>query len=141
MIEIRQPFPGVYSAGQPTREALAGLARAGVRTVINLRAPGEAAGFDEPGEAARLGLRYVSLPVGGAQDLTPDIVARFSSELAAARAGGGVLVHCGSANRAGALIALEQAARGVPREDAIACGCRAGLAGLRPAVEELLAVR
>ena len=141
MNDIRRPVPDLYTAGQPSPEALAALAAAGVRTVINLRSPGEAIGFDEAREVDRLGMRYVPLPVAGGEDLTPGTVERFSRELAAARALGPVLVHCGSANRAGALIALDQAAQGVSPEEAIACGRRAGLAGLQPAVERVLAAR
>lgn len=139
MSGIRRPAPDVYTGGQPTPDALAALAAAGVRTVINLRLPGEAVGFDEAGEVERLGLRYVSLPVSGAEDLTPETVERFSRELESARAQGPVLVHCGSANRVGALIALDRARQGAPPEEAIAWGCRAGLTGLQPAVEQILA--
>ena len=58
-----------YASGQPTPAHLAELAREGVRTVINLRAPGEPLEYDEPAAAAQLGLRYVALPIAGANDL------------------------------------------------------------------------
>lgn len=140
MTDIHQPAPDLYAAGQPEPDELASFAGRGVRTVINLRTPGEALPFDEAQEVERLGLRYVCIPVAGAQDLAPETIRRFSDELAEARRQGAVLVHCGSANRVGALLALDQGVtQGASREDALAFGRRAGLAGLAPAVEELLA--
>lgn len=139
MTEIRNPAPDLYTAGQPSPEQLAELARQGVRTVVNLRAPTEPVAYDESAIAHDLGLRYVSLPVSGPQDLTPQLVARFSEELDAARGHGAVLVHCASANRVGAVLALDEAwVRGAERDHAIALGRRAGLTTLEPAVESLI---
>lgn len=126
---------GQYAAGQPTPDDLARLARDGVRTVINLRAPGEAVEFDEAAEAARLGLRYVALPIAGPADLDRERVARFGRALDDARRAGGVLVHCATSNRVGALVALDAALnRGSALDAALACGRAAGLASLEPAV-------
>lgn len=139
MTDIYQPAPDLYTAGQPAPDELALLVGRGVRTVINLRAPTEAIPFNEAHEAERLGLRYVNIPVTGAQDLTPETIRRFSDELAVARGQGAVLVHCGTANRVGALLALDQGmTQRVSREDALAFGRRAGLSGLEPAVDDLL---
>lgn len=139
-MNLSQPFaPGLYASGQPSPEDLAGLEARGVRTVINLRAPGEPVGYDEAREAERLGLRYVSIPVAGPGDLTPETTTRFSEVLEEAGRHGAVLVHCASANRVGALIALEQGLnRGSPREDALSLGRAAGLTTLEPLVESLL---
>ncbi|MDQ3205865.1 MAG: protein tyrosine phosphatase family protein [Pseudomonadota bacterium] len=140
MTAILQPLPDVYSAGQPSAEQLGTLACDGVRTVINLRAPGEPAAFDEALEAGRLGLRYVAIPVAGADDITPATVKRFSRELAQARDAGDVLVHCGSANRAGALLALDRGfTGGLPPGEALSIGRAAGMTTLEPRVSELLA--
>ena len=131
--------PGLYASGQPSPDDLARLAQEGVRTVINLRAPAELVEYDEAREAARLGLRYVAIPVSGAQDVTPETTARFSRELEQARREGGVLVHCASANRVGALVALEHALhRGMLSADALALGRKAGLTSLEPHVADLL---
>lgn len=131
--------PGLYSGGQPTPQDLADLAAAGVRTVINLRAPAEVVGFDEEREAARLGLRYVSIPVAGPQDLTPETTARFSRVFEQAQREGATLLHCASGNRAGALVALD---RGLTHSDsrleALALGRAAGLGSLEPLVADLL---
>lgn len=140
MTEIRHPRPDLFAAGQPTAEELAGLAAQGVRSVINLRAPDEEMAFDEQAEVERLGLHYACIPVCGPQDLTQENVRRFSEELDAARGRGPVLVHCGTANRVGAMLALDAGFnRGTPPESALALGREAGLASLEPEVERLLA--
>lgn len=139
MTEILRPVTDVYAAGQPSPGELDALARDGVRTVINLRSPDEAIDFDEAREVERLGLRYVCLPVDGPQDVTPETVRQFSRELERARADGPVLVHCGSANRVGALLALDLGfTRGVPPDEALSFGRAAGLKALEPLVASLL---
>lgn len=67
------PVPGVLTAGQPTAAQLEELARAGVQVVVDLRGPGEDRGFDEPATAARLQLRYRSIPVTGPALATRDL--------------------------------------------------------------------
>ena len=140
MITIRNVAPGLHASGQPTPGDLAALAARGVRTVINLRTADEPVGYDEPGEADRLGLRYLVIPIAGPQDITPEAVARFSRELETAARHGGTLVHCASSNRVGALIALDRChAHGASREEALACGRAAGLTTLEPFIDNLLA--
>ena len=137
---LPHPFaPGLYASGQPSPETLAALAAAGVRTVINLRAPDEAIGFDEAQAVRGLGMRYVAFPVAGPQDVTPDAAARFARELDRARIDGPALVHCASANRVGALVALERGlVRRQPRSEALRVGRAAGLSTLEPHVTQLL---
>lgn len=140
MTTIRPFAKDRYSSGQPSPEQLAQLADDGVRTVINLRAPNEPGQYDERAAAERLGLHYVAIPVAGVQDLTRETVQRFSDELAHAEGRGPVLIHCASANRVGALVALEQGwHHGAPATDALEMGRAAGLASLEPAVASLLA--
>lgn len=140
MTHILTVFDDVYSAGQPTEAELAALVHKGVHTIINLRHPSEASQFDEAAVVTAMGMHYVGIPVTGAQDLTPETITRFSRELEDARSRGPVLVHCGSANRVGAVIALEQAwVQGQNPDNALAAGRAAGLAGLEPAVIERLA--
>lgn len=131
---------GRYSGGQPSREELAQLARAGVRTVINLRAATERPEYDEQAEAERLGMRYASLPIAGADDLDRERVARFGRMLDEAGRAGDVLIHCASGNRVGAMVALDRALnRGEPAAAALARGRTAGLAALEPAVADVIA--
>lgn len=142
MTEIRPFAPDLYSSGQPSPEQLEHLARDGVRTVINLRAPNEPDQYDERAEAERHGMRYLSLPVAGAKDLTSETVQQFSDELERARQNGPVLIHCASANRVGALVALEQGwHQGAESSSALELGRAAGLTGLEPVVSDLLAHR
>jgi uncharacterized protein (TIGR01244 family) len=129
---------GHYAGGQPSAEQLADLARDGVRTVINLRGPQERADYDEASEASRLGLRYVSLPITGATDLDRPRVREFGRVLDDARREGGVLIHCASANRVGAMVALDEALnRERPLGEALERGRAAGLSALEPAVVAL----
>ncbi|MBO9716215.1 MAG: tyrosine-protein phosphatase [Pseudoxanthomonas sp.] len=129
--KFAQPYDGVYAGGQPDARDLAQLHAQGVRTLIDLRATSEDHGFDEAAEAARLGMAYVSLPIG-----KDDISAGNADALQALlrQYGEGTLVHCASGNRVGALIALGAARTGASREDALALGRLAGLKSLEPVV-------
>lgn len=140
-MHIPKPFAdALYASGQPAPDDLAQLVAAGVQTVINLRAASEPAEYDEAREVERLGLRYVTIPVAGALDLTSDTVARFSQELEQARIHGGVLLHCASGNRVGAMIALDAGlTRREPAEQALSLGRAAGLTSLEAVVARLLA--
>lgn len=134
--EFTQPRPGLHTGGQPTAEDLKRLKDEGVRTVIDLRGPQEARGYDEAGEAKALGLAYVALPISGKDDINAEN-ARALHALLQDREGG-VLLHCASGNRVGALLALDAAAQGASREDALELGRQAGLKSLEPVVVEQL---
>ncbi|MBI4915293.1 MAG: protein tyrosine phosphatase family protein [Acidobacteria bacterium] len=94
----------VFIAGQPTEAALERLKGLGVTAVVNLRTPKEMADraqvpYDEAAAAARLGLEYVHIPLGGADfPYTPEAVDRFAAVLVAHP--GPVLLHCTVAWRA-----------------------------------------
>jgi uncharacterized protein (TIGR01244 family) len=92
----------LYISGQPTADALRQLRERGVTTVVNLRTPEEMAaiGFDEAAEVAKLGMKYVYLPVRGTPEFpyAPATVDQFSRALKEAT--GGVLLHCTVAWRA-----------------------------------------
>jgi uncharacterized protein (TIGR01244 family) len=94
----------VFIAGQPTEAALEKLKALGVTAVVNLRTPKEMADraqvpYDEAAAAARLGLEYVHVPLGGADfPYTPEAVDRFAAVLVAHP--GPVLLHCTVAWRA-----------------------------------------
>jgi uncharacterized protein (TIGR01244 family) len=134
--DFTQPQPGLHTGGQPSQDDLARLKSEGVRTVIDLRGTQEDRGYDEAAEARRLGLTYIALPIAGKDDVTP-ANAKALGELLRAQ-DGDVLLHCASGNRVGALLALDAAARGVPREEALELGRKAGLKSLEPVVEEQL---
>jgi uncharacterized protein (TIGR01244 family) len=133
----QQPLPGLYTSGQPAASDWQAFKALGVRTVIDLRAPGERTDRDEAAEVQAAGLRYVQIPVKGEAGLTDENVRRLHQALAPSHAG--VLVHCASGNRAGALLALEQAQQdGLPAAQALALGKAAGLTHLEPAVRKAL---
>lgn len=133
----RQPFPGVLTGGQPSPQQLEEAARLGYRVVIDLREPDER-DWDEAAEVTAHGMRYVSIPVGGAHDVTVDKARELAAALGAAT-GQPVIVHCGSGNRVGALFALKaRFLDGETAEKAIEIGRAAGLAGLEAHVRLLL---
>ena len=130
-----EPFPGLITGGQPTLEQLDAASAQGVKTVINLRMPGES----EIGQAdveAR-GMAYVAVPIGS-DGLTRENSAAFAEAIEAAERP--AIVHCGSGNRVGALFALRAFYDdGAEAEAALAVGRKAGLTRLEGAVQEHLA--
>ena len=138
--EIRNratPLENVTSAGQPDQSAWKGLAESGYTTVIDLRRPEEDRGFDERSSVEDSGMSYISLPVDGANGVTFENAELLDGLLA--EIDGPVLIHCGSSNRVGALLALRESLNGVDDEAAIALGREAGLRGLEATVLERLA--
>ncbi len=133
------PWEQILVGGQPTQDQLAEVAAAGFGTVINLRAPGELTEWDEQAEVVSLGMRYVSLPIAGKDDLTADTARQFAQHLKEA-GDQPVLVHCASSNRVGALFALKAFfLDGETQQEALAIGERSGLRSLAPMVEGVLA--
>ena len=131
----------VYTGGQPSESEFKGLAAAGFQRVIDLRPATEERGFDEAAEAARQKLDYVRLPIAGEADLTLAHVKQLDS-LLAEPADRMTLVHCGSSNRVGALLALRAAwLKGATLDTALAAGRSAGLTGLESAVRRAIANR
>jgi uncharacterized protein (TIGR01244 family) len=122
----------VLSGGKPSDANLETAAARGYRTVVSLLPDADA----EREKVEALGMRFVSIPVAGADDLTQD----KARELDAALSGPGAtpaIVHCGSGNRAGALLALRAFyVDGMGAEEAIDLGKRAGLRSLEGAVRE-----
>lgn len=96
------PLDGLVTAGQPDAAQLARLADAGFRSVVDLRAPREARGFDEAEAVRRAGLAYHNVPV--VQGMVTD--ATFAAVRALLRDPDQrpMLLHCGSANRVGAAL-------------------------------------
>ncbi len=94
----------VFIAGQPSEEALAKMKELGVTAVVNLRTQREMddrerVPFDEAATAAKLGLEYLHLPIGGDdQPWRPEVIDGLADVLA--RHKGPVLLHCTVAWRA-----------------------------------------
>lgn len=134
----RQPLDGVVSGGQPTAEQLAQAAAAGFKTVINLRMPGERGTDDEAAQVAGFGMEYVALPIPGADGITEKNARELVRLLEVSERP--VLLHCGSGNRIGALLALSSYyVDGRSPEEAIQYGLDSGMTRLEPVVREHLA--
>lgn len=135
----REALEGVRTGGQADAAALEQAAERGYTTVISLRTEGEK-GYDEAREAEtvqQLGMQFVSIPVAGAEGVTEENARALSEALAEAE--GPVVLHCGSGNRAGALLALRayfEKGKGV--EEAMGLGRGAGLTSLEPTVRQVL---
>ena len=134
---FKQPRPQLITGGQPEADAWKAIAEAGVKIVVNLRPDAELAGRNEANEVADANLTYVNLPIDGPASLNKQQASELWQVMKNAE--GAVLVHCGTGNRCGALLALTDAwIRQHDVEDAIAFGKQAGMTGLEPVVRDLL---
>lgn len=133
-----RPEEGLLIAGQPTAKQLKTAAKAGYRTVIDLRPLAEDHGFDEEKAARKAKLEYTNIAV------TPDTldaptIKYFLTVLSNAERP--ALIHCSSGNRAAGLyyawLVLEN---GVPEDQAMAQAQAAGLSSpdLGERVQELV---
>jgi len=129
------PVDGLTSAGQPDEAALGIFAEQGYTTVIDLRTEGEDRGMDEAKVVEGLGMEYISLPIGR-DDINFDNAR--SLDLLIAETDGPVLVHCGSANRVGALLALSKSLGGADDETALEYGRKGGMTRLESTVIKAL---
>jgi uncharacterized protein (TIGR01244 family) len=133
----RRPFPGILTGGQPTVAQFERAASVGYRTVVNLRTAFEGGVWDEASKAAELGMEYVSIPVAFGSGVTSENADRLLRSIADP-ARYPVLIHCGSADRVGALFAIAAADAGEDTERAIAIGRRAGMTTLTRKVRRVL---
>ncbi|MDH3482305.1 MAG: protein tyrosine phosphatase family protein [Gammaproteobacteria bacterium] len=132
---VVRPVDGITSAGQPDEAAFGIFADSGYAAVIDLRTDGEDRGLDEKAVVEGLGMDYVSLPIGS--DGISFENARALDELLKAY-DKPVLVHCASANRVGALLALRASLGGADDETAMQLGRQGGMTRLEPKVREIL---
>ena len=99
----------VGCAGATDPSAMGALRKEGFVSVINLRLPTEQGADVEAGRAAAetAGLKYIHLPFNAA---TPDsnVVERFLAAVAD-KSNQPVFIHCGSANRVGAVWMIKRA--------------------------------
>jgi uncharacterized protein (TIGR01244 family) len=130
------PVNGLSTAGQPDAAALKVFAEQGYTTVIDLRTEQEDRGMDESAVIGALGMEYIILPIGSAEAISFENAKKLDKLIA--EADGPVLVHCGSANRVGALLALSKSLVGVDDEAAIDYGRDAGMSSLEGRVQQVL---
>lgn len=122
--------PFVATAGLLAEGGVAEARALGFKTIVDLRGPQE--GIAEEEAAARAaGLGYLNIPVT-TKAPTPEQLAAFAAAVEDS-ANWPVLMHCVSANRAGAMWALYRASKGVPPEVAIEEGRAQGLKPSREA--------
>jgi len=125
---------GLVTGGQPDAAALEAASAAGVTTVISLQTPEEDGVAEEAALVEQLGMTWVNIPVAGPDGVTEEN-ARALDEALAGLDPAQTIVHCGSGNRAGALLALRSFyLDGVPRQQALELGRAAGLTSLEGAV-------
>ena len=129
------PVNGITTAGQPDEAGFKVFAEKGYVAVIDLRTEGEDRGLDEPSVVEALGMDYINLPIArdgitfaNAKALEDAIVSYDQP----------VLVHCGSANRVGALFALSEFNRTQDVEKALEVGRAAGLTRMEGVVKDIL---
>lgn len=132
----REPEEGITTGGQPTDDDLRAAAAAGVTTIVTLRRAEEPGFEEERALVEELGMRFVSVPVAGAEGLTAENASRVSETLETAD--GPTVVHCGSGNRVGAIFAIRAWQAGRSIDEAMQVGRDAGLTSLEDAVRARL---
>jgi uncharacterized protein (TIGR01244 family) len=130
------PVDDITSAGQPDEAALSVFADSGYVAVIDIRGTDEDRGYDEVAVVEELKMEYIAFPISGAEAISFDNAQALDALLSGID--GPVLVHCGSGNRVGALLALRSSLAGAEDQDALEFGRSAGLTGLEPLVTKRL---
>jgi len=133
--EVR-PVDGISAAGQPDEAALRVFADRGYAAVIDLRAEHEPRGLDEQAVVERLGMDYVLMPITDTAAINFENARRLDELLK--QYDEPVLIHCGSSNRVGALLALRASLNGADDQGALQAGRDGGLTGLEVRVIEVL---
>lgn len=128
---------GITSSGQPDKEALKVFAESGYTVVIDMRGPDENRGMDDyAGAVESTGMQYLAFPVVGAGQVSFETAVKLDEVLRGID--GPVLMHCGSGNRVGAVLALRESLNGASHEESIEFGKDAGMTRLEPRVREVL---
>lgn len=135
---IHQPNETHFTGGQPNAEQFEAFAEEGVRHVVDLRPPEESADINSAAWVSAAGMAYYHVPIAGGADLTREHVAVLDTILQRIN-GEPALLHCASANRVGAMMALHAVwYQEMNEEDAIQLGRDYGLTSLEDHVREAL---
>lgn len=94
-------FGTTFLASQPDKDDFKTASEAGIKTVVNLREPGEQ-DWDEAARVKELGMTYVNVPFKSPVSLT-DAVFDNVRALLNAKGNKPLILHCSSANRVGAI--------------------------------------
>ncbi len=130
------PVDGLRSAGQPDADEFGVFAEAGYSVVVDIRGAEEDRGLDEAAVLEELGLEYVTFPIVGDEAINYENARKLDALLSGYDEP--VLVHCGSGNRVGALLALRKSLDGATDAEALEYGKNAGLSRLEPVVRQRL---
>ena len=134
----KQPFPGLLTGGQPSKAQLAEAKEKGYKTIISLRTRAETGEWDEEKTVQGLGMKYISIPIGGASDLSSKNAKALISALSDPK-DYPVMLHCASGNRIGALFAVDAGLnQNIAAEKALQIGRDSGMTRLEPAVKKIL---
>lgn len=129
--------PGVVTGGQPTEAQFREAKEKGFKVIINTRAEGEPGVDGAKAFVEGLGMKYVWIPMKGADGLTKENAQALADALSDDNKP--AMVHCGSGNRVGGLFAMKAFhIDGKSAEEALAIGKKAGLTRLEAAVKEKL---
>jgi protein tyrosine phosphatase (PTP) superfamily phosphohydrolase (DUF442 family) len=129
------PLPDTFCSGQMSQDQFAKLPSVGIHRVISLRRANENGTGWEEGKAKELGIEFVRIEIGGANDLTTANADRLRKALTPAQP---TLVACGSSNRVGTMFAIQALQDGKTPEQAMALGKQCGLMQIDPAVKKRL---
>ena len=135
-VEDLQPIDEITSSGQPDAKAFAIVADSGYVAVIDMRGPNENRGLDEKAVVEALGLEYIEFPLVGREAISFENAQRLDKLLT--DIDGPVLLHCGSGERVGAILALRHSLQGADDAAALEYGRDAGLNSLEPLVVDRL---
>jgi uncharacterized protein (TIGR01244 family) len=116
----------VFLAGQPSEQDFSAIAERGVKTIVTLRKP-EELDWNEEAAVRNAGMEFVAIPFGGPDELTDDVFRRVLETL---REHGDepLVLHCGRANRVGAVWMVHRVLEdGLGVDEALAEATEAGL--------------
>jgi uncharacterized protein (TIGR01244 family) len=125
----------LWVGGQPTIAQIDKLKNMGVKRIINLRSDKEMK-FNEATVVKQLGIEYFSIPISGAKDISYENSIKVRTLLDSAD--GPVFLHCASANRVGAVLALDAHEQGLNEEQSLIIGKASGLSSLEKRVSKLI---
>lgn len=134
-----RPEENTIVCGALDEAKVAALAAAGVELVLNLQ-PDDELSFDERAAVEGSGMAYEQLPISGVNDLKQLKILAFDNILRQHH-GKKIAMHCGSGNRAGAVMALRAGwLRGRKIDTAMERGRSYGLTKLAEEVHNRLLV-
>jgi len=136
VVEDLRPNDGITSSGQPDTRAFSIVAESGYVAVIDMRGSNENRGLDEKAVVEELGLEYIEFPLVGGEAISFENAQKLDKLLA--DLDGPVLLHCGSGNRVGAILALRHSLQGADDAAALEFGRDAGMTSLEPLVTDRL---